>query len=307
MKKVILSALAIFAFMLSGCVRDEPTAPVIPPPPAPSEPVKINELYSRGEVTNPDWVELYNSGASAVDISGYKIYDSGGQSGSKPKKEIPAGTNLAAGEYYVIVVDDTLDSGFGLSSSGEKIWVEKTNGAVIDSIEFPALGIDSSYARQPDGSAVWTILHPTTRGVTNGGSAASDPLVLNEIFSRGADPDFDWIEIYNPNTVALSLAGYKIYDGGGNLGTKPKFEFPADAIIPAGGYYVLTVDTQDAWGFGIGSGGDEVWLENGSGVVIDNQIVPAMPVTTTSYCRIPDGGTTWQISSTITKGSSNLP
>ena len=34
---------------------------------------------------------------------------------------------------------------------------------------------------------------------------------------------------------------------------------------------------------------------------------PAMPIETTSYCRIPDGTATWQISTTITRGASNLP
>lgn len=305
MKKIFLTSIIIITGFLISCSREEPF--VAPPPPPPD--AKINEIYSRGTVGNEDWIEIYNPSTSPIDISGYKIYDNGGQSGSKPKKEIAAGTILPAGGFFVIVVDDTLDSGFGLSSGGEQVWLEKADGTLIDNVTFPALGVDTSYGRNPNGSNNWVKISPPTKGTSNvsGGGGATQPLVMNEFFSRGADPEFDWIEIYNPNQVQVELTGYKIYDGGGNLGTKPKLEFLVGSIIPANGFYVIVVDVQEAAGFGLGSGGDECWLEDPSGVVIDNQIIPAMPVTTTSYCRIPDGSSNWVISNTITKGAPNKP
>jgi len=306
MKKILLASILILSGIFLSCSREEPF--VAPPPPPEVITAKINELYSRGTVGNEDWIEIYNPAATEMDISGYKIYDSGGQAGSKPKKEFASGTVIPAGGFFVIVVDDTLDSGFGLSSSGETVWLEDASSSLIDSITFPALGVDTSYGRNPNGSSNWTMLTPPTKGVSNGtGGGASQPLVMNEYFSRGVDPDFDWIEIYNPNPVQVELTGYKIYDGGGNLGTKPKMEFPVGAVIPANGFYVIVVDIQDPAGFGLGSGGDECWLENPSGTVIDNQVIPAMPVATTSYSRIPDGSTNWLISNTITKGAPNQP
>jgi hypothetical protein len=307
MKKILLASIIIFSGIFLSCSREEPF--VAPPPPVPVVEVKINEIYSRGTAGNEDWIEIYNPASSSKDISGYKIYDSGGESGSKPKKEIPVGTVIPAGGFFVIIVDDTTESGFGLGSSGEKVWLENSASALIDSVTFPALGNDTSYARNPNGSSVWVKLSPPTKGTTNvtGGGGETQPLVMNEFFSRGVDPDFDWIEIYNPNSVQVELTGYKIYDGGGNLGTKPKMEFPVGSVIPANGFYVIVVDIQDAAGFGLGSGGDECWLENPSGTVIDNQLIPAMPVATTSYCRVPDGSLTWLISNNITKGAPNQP
>jgi len=302
MKKILLAAILITSGIFLSCSREEPF--VAPPPPPPD--VQINEVYSRGTVGNEDWIEIYNPSTTATDISGFKIYDSGGQAGSKPKKEIPQGTIIPAGGFFVIVVDDTLDSGFGLSSSGETVWLENAGSVLIDSIAFPALGNDTSYARSPNGSEIWVQLTPPTRGTSNI-SGGSQPLVMNEFFSRGVDPDFDWIEIYNPNSSLVTLTGYKIYDGGGNIGTKPKMEFPVGAVVPANGYYVIVVDIQDPAGFGLGSGGDECWLENPSGTVIDNQVIPAMPVATTSYSRVPDGSVNWLISNTITKGAPNQP
>ena len=73
-------------------------------------------------------------------------------------------------------------------------------------------------------------------------SGFAQSLVMNEIFSRGAAPDLDWIEIYNPAATQVDLTGYKIYDEGGNGGTKPKKEFPSGTIIPAGGFYVIVTD-----------------------------------------------------------------
>lgn len=305
MKKILLSAVLIISGIFLSCSREEPF--VAPPLPPEVITAKINELYSRGTVGNEDWIEIYNPATTAMDISGYKIYDSGGQAGSKPKKEFPSGTVIPAGGFFVIVVDDTLDSGFGLSSSGETVWLEDAASSIIDSISFPALGVDTSYGRNPNGSANWAILTPPTKGTSNisGGGGANQPLVMNEFFSRGVDPDFDWIEIYNPNSVQVELTGYKIYDGGGNIGTKPKMEFPAGAVIPAGGFYVIVVDIQDPSGFGLGSGGDECWLENSAGTVIDNQVIPAMTVATSSYCRFPDGSVNWLISNTITKNAPN--
>lgn len=308
MKKIILALIYIVPLIFISCSRDEPF--VAPPPPPPVITVKINEIYSRGTVGNEDWIEIYNPSTAQIDLSGYKIYDSGGQSNSKPKKEIPAGTTIPAGGFFVIVVDDTTASGFGLSSGGEKVWLENAANAIIDSITFPSLGVDSTYGRFPNGTANWAILTPPTKGTVNGsGGGATLPLIMNEIFSRGVDPDFDWVEIYNPNPVQVDLSGYKIYDPGGNSGAKPKKPFPPGASIPANGFYVIVVDDAAADGsdFGLSSGGDEVWFENALGTVIDNIVIPAMPVATTSFSRIPNGGANWQISNTITKGAPNQP
>jgi hypothetical protein len=135
--------------------------------------IVINEIFSRGTALDPDWVELYNLSDNPVDISGYKIYDSGGQTGSKPKMLIPASTTLLAHDYLVIVVDDAATanpsgSNFGLSNTGEDLWLENAGGNVIDHIKFGATAAGESYGRKPDGTANWMVLSPITKGTTNG-------------------------------------------------------------------------------------------------------------------------------------------
>lgn len=304
--KILLLAPALFAALLAiSCSRE---APVQPPPPPPPVYISLNEIFSRGTDADPDWIELYNSSAEQQDVSGYKLYDSGGKEGAKPKFTLPAGTVIPALGLMVVVVDDTTEAGFGLSSGGEVVWLENAAGTVIDTVAFPALEATQSYGKTLEGSKEWKVWDQVTRGLGNTGSNVIIlPVKMNEAFSRGVVGNLDWVEIYNPSNVAVSLAGYQIYDNGGQSGVKPKLVFPAEASAPARGFYVITVDDTSAAGFGLSSGGDEIWLEDPASVLVDNVKIPAMPIETTSYCRIPDGGDTWQISNTITKGAANQP
>ncbi|MBE0661495.1 MAG: lamin tail domain-containing protein [Bacteroidales bacterium] len=267
--------------------------------------VLLNELYSRGTTEDPDWIEIFNASTTDADISGFKIYDSGGNAGTKPKKEIPAGTIIPAGGFFAIATEGTGDvSDFGLSSGGEKVWLENVANTVIDSVEFIAMEATQSYGRFPDGSENWQILNTITRGSANS-NAMPNPIFMNEIFSRGTTEDPDWIEVYNTSTTDFDISGYKIYDSGGQAGTKPKKEFPAGSVIPASGFLVIVVDDADASGFGLSSGGEEVWLENANGELIDDIVFPAMTEVTYSYGRKPDGSANFFIFTEITRGASN--
>lgn len=166
MKVRILFSFLMISIIIIGCSRDEPgvTQVVIEP-----TIIKINEVYSRGVTTDPDWVEIYNAGNTSVNIGGYKIYDSGGQGGTKPKMEIPAGTVLPAKGYFVIVTDiaSTVNpAGFGLSSGGEEIWFENSAGTVIDNVAFLAMETTQSYSRIPDGGT-WALTSNITKNAAN--------------------------------------------------------------------------------------------------------------------------------------------
>lgn len=268
--------------------------------------VFINEIFSNGTTEEPDWIEMYNGSSSPADISGFRIYDSGGQTGAKPKKEFPSGTIVPAGGFYVIVADDDTASGFGLSGSGEQIWFEDTEGNLIDEFTFPALTDIQSYGRYPDGSSHLQVMNTITKGFENS-NADPDPqivILMNEIFSKGVDPDLDWVEIYNASTVSVDVSGYKIYDSGGQSGTKPKKEFPAGTVIPAGGFFVIVTDDAVESGFGLSSGGEQIWLEDTTGAIIDDISFPAM-TDGQSYGRKPDGSANFFIFTEITRGTSN--
>ncbi len=274
--------------------------------------IVMNEIYSRGTVEDPDWIEIYNNSDVTVDISGYKIYDSGGQSGGKDKKVIPSGTILGPRGFYVVVVDDGSASGFGLSSGGEDVWFESPTGTIVDNVAFPAMpDPTTSYGRIPDGSNTWQILSTITKGAANDDTPPPPtPVVkLNEIYSRGSVENPDWVELYNTSAAEVNIGGFKIYDSGGQSGSKPKMEFATGTTIPANGFIVIVVDdaaTANPTGssFGLSSGGEELWLEDASGNVIDNVTFPALEEEQ-SYGRYPDGDSNWQILEIVTRGAAN--
>jgi hypothetical protein len=266
--------------------------------------IVMNEIYSRGTVEEPDWIEIYNASDITVNIGNFAIYDNGGQSGDKPKLKIPEGTTIPAKGFYVVVTDIGGDSGFGLSSGGEEVWLENATGSIIDNVQFPAMNTSQSYGRIPDGAQNWELLNTITKGQANS-SVTPDPTVLiNEIFSRGTAEDPDWIEVYNDSNSEVNIEGWLIYDSGGNGGTKPKKAFPAGSIIPAKGFLVIVVDDADASGFGLSSNGEEVWLEKPGGTLADQVVFPAL-AETESYGRYPDGTANWQVLPTVTKGAPN--
>jgi hypothetical protein len=162
---IVLAGVAL----LVSCSREAPTlAPVFVPD---VRDIKMNEIYSRGVAGNLDWIELYNPSNVAINISGYKIYDLGGQGATKPKKLIPAGTSIPAYGFYVVITDTntnatTLD-GFGLSSTGEQVWLEKADSTLIDNVTFLAMDVTQTYGRYPDGASTWQLLSTITRGAAN--------------------------------------------------------------------------------------------------------------------------------------------
>jgi hypothetical protein len=184
---------------------------------AQSSSVKINEIFSRGTTTEPDWIEIYNGSTSAIDISSYKIYDSGAKGGTKEKKTFPAGTTIAAKGFYVIVVDGSAASDFGLSNSGEEVWLEDGTGTVVDDVTFPALAAGETYARVPDGSTTWKILTTYTKGATNGTSTG----------------------IYTSSAIRTTYQLQQNYPNPFNPTTKIQFSIPKSGIVRLSIYNIL--------------------------------------------------------------------
>jgi len=123
----------------------------------------INEIQASG--TPWDYIELYNSTSSTIDISGYKVYDSGGVGVAYV---IPASTTIAAGAFYVIETGSGSPQGqFGISSSGEDITLTDASDVVVDQllkINWPGVPL---VARKSDGAPKWVIPAAETKGTSN--------------------------------------------------------------------------------------------------------------------------------------------
>lgn len=136
----------------------------------------INEVFADGtkDVSDPDWVEIYNESEIPVDLSGYAFYDEGirASGGTKPKRIINAGTVVPAKGYIVFKTEYTggeYSVEFGLSTSGDAAYLENTSGVMAASLEFLTINLSGkkSYGRQPDGSSNLVIFTTPTRGASN--------------------------------------------------------------------------------------------------------------------------------------------
>ena len=127
--------------------------------------VVFNEVCSKTKQGNGyDWIELYNSGSSAADLSGCGLSD---KSKDPFRFTFAAGTSIPAGGRLVIYCDstagatDTSIAPFGLSGSGETLTLSNPDGTAVDTLTFGSIIAEASYGQYPDGSGEWFELTAT--------------------------------------------------------------------------------------------------------------------------------------------------
>lgn len=140
--------------------------------------IYINEILSTG---SPDWIELYNPNNYDVDLSNWQTWD---PSTVGTHYVLPAQTIITAKGYLILECDDGnngLHTNYKLSSGGETVWLGDVNGAIVDSVVFPALASGSSYGRNPDGSPVFETFTTPTQGGANGISVNTPPSIESPV------------------------------------------------------------------------------------------------------------------------------
>ncbi len=161
----------------------------------------INEFHTTSEAGGvDDWVELYNRGASSIDISGMYLSDNRSEN---LKYQIPPGTIVPVGGF---VVFDEVTLGFSFSSSGEVILLTAADGTSgLDFYDYGQQVADVSEGRLTDGGSRWGALDTPTPGSANLGiSGVGDPtpeLLKSDLFAVGIAPN-----PFNPRTeIRFSL------------------------------------------------------------------------------------------------------
>jgi hypothetical protein len=132
------------------------------------------------DVSYEDWVELYNSSGSTVDLSGFWLSD---KIDIPQRWSFPSGTLIGPGEYMLVVLSGLADVSpyeFGylnsnfkiLQSEGEEIVFSNPDGSVIEYFDFDDIGVNAmnhSHARATDGGDLWQICtSPTPEGSNQG-------------------------------------------------------------------------------------------------------------------------------------------
>jgi len=123
-------------------------------------PVIISEFLPNpvGSDSN-EWIELYNSGFSAVDLTGWQIDD--GEGGSNPYT-LPSGTIITAGGYLVLPRSQTK---IVLNNDFDAVRLLRTDKTIQEQINYKDPPEGASYAR--DNSGNWQYTASLTPGSAN--------------------------------------------------------------------------------------------------------------------------------------------
>ena len=255
--------------------------------PAQASTVHINEVESNGGVPG-DWVELFNTGASPANLSGWRVLDN--DDGHTPFM-LPANTIVPAGGYLLV---EEAQLGFGLGAA-DSVRLFDLNGSLFESYSWTAHAT-TTYGRCSNGTGPFITTTSVTKGTANDCSVPAVTTVhINEVESNGGVPG-DWVELVNTGASAADISGWRVLD---NDDTHVPYVLPANTVIAAGGYLVVE-DAQ--FGFGLGSA-DSVRLFDASGALFESYSWTAHAATT--YGRCPNGTGAFATTTAGSKGSTN--
>lgn len=119
--------------------------------------VHINEVESNGDSAG-DWVEILNTGTTAVDVSGWGVLD---DDSSHTPARIPSGTVLQPGAYHVV----TVEPGFGLGAA-DQARLLTGSGTVVDSTSW-STHASTTWGRCPNGTGAFATTQAATKGSAN--------------------------------------------------------------------------------------------------------------------------------------------
>ncbi len=192
--------------------------------------IVINEVMASNQRTifdedgeASDWIELYNSRSTSINIAGYYLSD---DSLNLTKWRF-GNTIIQPGGYVLVYASDKNRQGtiphanFKISASGEAVLLSDSNGVVIDRVAVPASAADISYGRTNDGLLPWVFQQPTP-GSKNAGTKIEGFADTISLARRGG--------FYSSQlSLTLSAGDSRIFytlDGSAPDSTKTKYTAP---------------------------------------------------------------------------------
>ncbi|MEL7531662.1 MAG: lamin tail domain-containing protein, partial [Bacteroidota bacterium] len=156
-----------------------------------------------------DWIEIYNAGASPIDLGGYYLTDDPGDPLAFWQLPNPGNGSLTvpAGGYLILWADQEPFEGpthldFKLSASGEMVGLYLPNLTAVDVVPFGPQISDESYGRTIDGAGTFTTFTTPTPNGPNGSSVGTLQTYLATVVSTVGNGNNDASE-YN-GTVNLT-------------------------------------------------------------------------------------------------------
>jgi hypothetical protein len=222
----------------------------------------ISEInfHSADSLDSGDWIEFFNAGNAALDLSNWKVKD------ANPWDSYiwPEGSTLLPGQRIILASDPVLFNEvhpdvpvyglleFNLSNGGESITVLNSINDTIVSVSYeetfpwqPSVdGLGRTLELRP-GSTMISLPESWFAGCIGGSpgvaySPCDEPLIISEVNYRSSTTANagDWLELYNSTSETINLNGWKIRDSQ----LSSAYTFGESQMIPAGGYLLLYND-----------------------------------------------------------------
>jgi len=215
-----------------------------------SKDIKLNEIFPYPE-SGDEFVEIKNTGASCVDVSGWKVMDEAGHKKAFPENSIleHEGFLFLEGNLYL---NNDSDTTYLLDANGD------AKNDALDKVFYEKAKENHSYALS-DGGFSWTST-PTpgekniisdieasveASGKNVGGGtdtdttenySSADGIYLNEILPNPKDgSDNEYIEIANDGNESTDLFGWHLKDASKSKG----FQFKEHKILNPGEYLAI--------------------------------------------------------------------
>jgi len=189
--------------------------------------VVINEYMATNSATAndefgeaDDWIELYNNGGAAVNLSGYLLSDNESSSGDYT---FPPGSTIGPNQYFIVWADGQPEQGpyhaaFGLSADGEEVILSTPDTATIDFFAFGPQITDISEGRFTSGFGnIIPCMAPTFAAENIGTVNNSDTQTPEKDFTVYPNPAKTEFIIENPTNARavmqlFDLNGRKIFE-----------------------------------------------------------------------------------------------
>lgn len=275
--------------------------------------VWLNEVFPSSQGTAMDasgekapWVELLNSGSTAVTLTGLFLSD---DPANLSKWAFPAGATLEAGARRLVWLDGQPEEGTAeewhasfraTSGTGMALLSGTQAGKVVvfDYLSYANLPPKRSFGAFPEGQAIrHQSFHLPSPGLPN--DATPEPVVvkINEWMASNSstlpnplDGAFDdWFELHNPGVDPADLSGFVVKDSPTGAG----YPLPLGTIIPPGGFVLVWADEKSGPGlhanFKLSASGEMILLINPAGQTVDS-VTFGRQTADVSEGRLADGG-----------------
>jgi len=189
----------------------------------PAHDVEINEVWAEPG----GYVELYNEGAAAVDLSGWRLTAS---PAGTPAYEFPAGSSLASRAFTSVPMASLP---FALQSQPQWLGLTTPDGRFVDGLDTRLQPPGRSFGRFPDGDGDVFVLDGPTPGSMNA-YTPNTAVVIHEVQFHPplAAETAEYLELFNRSAQPVSLFGW-------SLDKAVRYTF-SSVSIPAGGYLVVS-------------------------------------------------------------------